>query len=38
MAIPKLRTGYSASRRVCDDCFREILQKTYEDLEAVKAL
>lgn len=38
IAIPKLGTGYSTAKRVCDDCYQEILRKTYEDLEAVKAI
>lgn len=38
VAIPKLGTGYSCLKRVCDDCFQQILQKTAEDLEAVKAI
>jgi len=38
IAIPKLGTGYSTSKRVCDSCFQLILKKTYEDLEAIKEL
>lgn len=38
VAIPKIGTGYSNPKRVCDGCFQEILQKTSEDFEAVKAL
>ncbi|MBV2137075.1 MAG: hypothetical protein KUF79_09730 [Candidatus Thiodiazotropha sp. (ex Ctena orbiculata)] len=36
--IPKLGTGYSTSKRVCDECFQSILNKTTEDLEAIKAI
>src|SRR5215203_3995292 len=36
IAIPKLGGAYSTARRVCDDCFKAILQKTLEDLEGVK--
>jgi hypothetical protein len=33
------QTGaYSSARRVCDECFQNILQKTTEDLEAVKMI
>jgi DNA-directed RNA polymerase subunit RPC12/RpoP len=38
IAIPKLGAGYSSDKRVCDDCFKEILQKTSEDLEAVRSI
>ena len=38
IAIPKLGAAYSSAKRVCDECFKEILQKTCEDLEEVKAL
>lgn len=38
IAIPKLGRGYSTDQRVCDDCFQDILQKTSEDLEAVKTI
>jgi hypothetical protein len=36
--IPKLGAGYSTSKRVCEECFQGILQKTCEDLEAIKAI
>jgi hypothetical protein len=36
--IPKLGSAYSTSKRVCDECFLIILQKTCEDLEAIKAI
>lgn len=36
--IPKLGAAYSKSQRVCDECFQDILQKTSEDLEAIKAI
>jgi hypothetical protein len=38
IAIPTLGSAYSTARRVCDECFEGILQKTYEDLEEIKAL
>lgn len=38
IAIPQLGAGHSSSRRVCDECFREILHKTYEDLDEVKTI
>jgi hypothetical protein len=36
--IPKLGGAYSSAKRVCDQCFQGILQKTSEDLEEIKAL
>lgn len=36
--IPKLGSGFTSHRRVCDACFKEILQKTADDLNACKAL
>lgn len=38
IAIPKLDGGYSTPKRVCDECFQAILEKTSDDLEAIKAL
>jgi len=38
IAIPKLGAAYSNARRVCDDCFKEILDKTSADFEELKAL
>lgn len=38
ISIPKLGAGFSTPRRVCDDCFRSIIDKTYADLEEVRAL
>jgi RNase P subunit RPR2 len=38
IAIPQLGAGYSSVRRVCDECFAEILKKTSADLEEVKAI
>ena len=38
IAIPKLGAAHTNSKRVCDDCFKEILRKTCEDLEVVKAI
>lgn len=34
--IPKLGTGFSASRRVCAECFGDILEKTQSDLDALR--
>ncbi len=36
--IPKLGGGYSTVKRVCDQCYAGIIQKTAEDLEALKTL
>lgn len=36
IAIPKLGKAYASAKRVCDACFKEILEKTYKDLEEVK--
>ncbi len=38
IAIPKLGKAFSASKRVCDECFQAILQKTGEDLEAISLI
>ncbi len=38
IAIPKLGTAYSTAKRVCDECFQGILQKTSEDFEAMKVI
>lgn len=38
VAIPKLRGAYAAEKRVCDECFRRILEKTMADLEELAAL
>lgn len=38
IAIPKLGSGYSTNRRMCDDCFRKILEKTSADLRQIAAL
>lgn len=38
VAIPKLGAAYSSAKRVCDDCFKAILQKTAKDLEDVKSI
>ena len=38
IAIPKLGTGYSSAKRVCDECYLEILQKTTQDLEVIRAI
>jgi hypothetical protein len=36
--IPKLGAAYSTSKRVCDGCFQQILQKTREDMEEINGL
>jgi hypothetical protein len=36
--IPKLGSGYSSSRRVCNDCFQAILVKTTEDFDQIKSI
>lgn len=38
IAIPKLGSGYSTPKRVCELCFQQILEKTAADFDAVKAL
>lgn len=38
IAIPKLGGAYSTFKRVCDECFQQILEKTAEDLEDIRAL
>jgi hypothetical protein len=30
--IPKLGGAYPTPKRYCDDCFKQVLQKTSEDL------
>ncbi len=34
--IPKLGTGFATSRRVCEECFEGILDKTQSDLDALR--
>ena len=36
--IPKLGSGYSASRRVCDECFQAVLAKTADDFEQIRII
>ena len=36
--IPKLQGAYRNVRRVCDECFQKILEKTAEDFAKVSAL
>jgi hypothetical protein len=36
--IPKLGQAYATSRRVCDDCFQLILEKTESDIAGIKQL
>ena len=38
IAIPKLGGAYSTTKRVCDECFERILEKTAEDFEEIRAL
>lgn len=38
IAIPQAGGAYSSARRVCDECFQKIVQKTYEDLATIKNL
>ena len=38
IAIPKLGGAYSTAKRVCDECFQRILEKTADDFEEVRAL
>lgn len=38
IAIPKLQGAYWNARRVCDECFQKILEKTAEDFAKVRAL
>lgn len=36
--IPKVGGAFVSSRRVCNDCFEKIIQKTQEDLDALKQI
>lgn len=36
--IPKLGEAFATTKRVCDECFQGILEKTSEDLEEIKVL
>ena len=36
--IPKLGGAYSSARRMCDDCFKQMVAKTAEDLAEVASL
>ena len=36
--IPKVGGAYSSAKRVCDECFQDILKKTGEDFEEVREL
>ena len=38
VSIPKLGGAYSSERRICDACFKLILDKTAEDLAEARAL
>lgn len=38
IAIPQVGAGHSSARRVCDECFNEILEKTAKDLDEVKLI
>jgi hypothetical protein len=36
--IPNLGGGYSTLKRVCNECFQGIVQKTSQDLDELRAL
>ena len=38
ISIPKLGGGYTNAKRVCDECFQGILEKTAEDFEKIREL
>ena len=38
IAIPKLGHAYSTAKRVCDECFQRILEKTAKDFEEIGTL
>ena len=38
ISIPKVGGGYSNAKRVCDECFQKIVEKTAEDFEKIKEL
>jgi DNA repair protein RadD len=38
IAIPRVSGGFRSDMRYCDDCFQNILKKTYEDLEEIRRL
>ena len=38
IAIPQLGGAYSNAKRVCDECFQRILEKTAEDFEKIREL
>ena len=38
IAIPKLGGAYSTKKRICNECFQQIIEKTADDFEKLKAL
>ena len=36
--IPKPKEAFSTSKRVCDECYQEIWKRTFEDLDALRAI
>jgi hypothetical protein len=36
--VPKLGGAYTSARRMCDECFKQMLSKTAEDLAEVARL
>lgn len=36
--IPKLGTGFSSAKRVCESCFQGIIEKTANDLDELRQL
>ena len=38
IVIPQLGGAYSTTKRICDECFQQILEKTAEDFEKIKVL
>ncbi len=38
IAIPKLGGAYSTAKRVCDECFQRILEKTAKDLGEIRQI
>lgn len=36
--IPQLGGAFSKSRRVCDECFQQIIEKSCADMEEIKKL
>ena len=36
--IPKVGGAYSTTKRVCDECFQKILEKTAKDFDEIRTL